>query len=391
MATSVIIVIVLILIVIGSSVGIYFATTSETKSVDCETSTWSTCNPKTSTRSRIILSPASNGGKECGPLIESCTPSMVKVDCVESSWSVCDPETKTKKRTIKTPASNGGKECGPLTESCAPIPVDCKWGGYSECKPDIDGKYRKTREKTTEASNGGKECEGEASELCSVPKQYGFLPGWDYPGNDIEYYPGASIQECRTNCDQDSTCKGFYHNSDGCGIKYKLEGGWKNPALNFYYDKTAERKSASGAQTVGKEAVFNIIENVRIKNGDGNYATLKDTVGGSPLYFTSKIEDDKQKFDYDPNTNLIYSKLSGGRTFCIGYRDEGSGDKEIQIKDCNGSDNTQKWTRFENTKQLKDGKYNKCYGMSAFGAGRWSWLKECRTGDIWSSMELVKD
>jgi len=93
-------------------------------------SSWSACSKScgggSQTRTRTITKPASNGGKDCGSLVEtqSCNSIACPTDCVTSDWSTwsacsksCGGGTQTRTRTVTKPAANGGKDCGSLTET----------------------------------------------------------------------------------------------------------------------------------------------------------------------------------------------------------------------------------------------------------------------------------
>jgi hypothetical protein len=147
---------------------------SETQScampVNCvvsEWSDWSECVDGTQTRTRTVITPASNGGTACPVLSESqsCEVAPTPVNCVVSDWSAwseCVDGTQTRTRTVITPASNGGTACPVLSESrsceVAPTPVNCvvsDWSAWSEC---VDGSQTRTRTVITPASNGGTAC-----------------------------------------------------------------------------------------------------------------------------------------------------------------------------------------------------------------------------------------
>ena len=84
---------------------------------DCSKS----CDGGQSSRTRAILTPSSNGGEDCtGDTSEkkSCNDTACPIDCEWGPYGVWSSCTKTcgggeKKRTrlVSTPASNGGKEC----------------------------------------------------------------------------------------------------------------------------------------------------------------------------------------------------------------------------------------------------------------------------------------
>ena len=106
---------------------------------------------------------------------------LVSVDCVWDEfgeWSECTEECgggqKSRSRNVLTPASNGGNDCdGDATETdicnAEPCPVDCQWGAYGEwsnCTKECGGGEKtRTRNEATPASNGGQECEGNSTEI----------------------------------------------------------------------------------------------------------------------------------------------------------------------------------------------------------------------------------
>lgn len=101
---------------------------SSNQPVNCVVSdwgAWSSCTNGTRTRTRTVITPASNGGTACPVLTETenCT---VPVDCVVSAWSdwsSCTNGSQTRTRTVVTPASGGGVACPVLTET-----QDCSSG-----------------------------------------------------------------------------------------------------------------------------------------------------------------------------------------------------------------------------------------------------------------------
>ena len=125
-----------------------------------EWSAWSACTNGTQTRTRTVVTPASCGGTACPALTETqeCNGGS-PVDCVVSAWSdwsACLNGTRTRTRTVLTPASNGGASCPPLTETqnCTDCVVSA-WGPWSDC---VNGEQTRTRTVVTPASNGGAPC-----------------------------------------------------------------------------------------------------------------------------------------------------------------------------------------------------------------------------------------
>jgi hypothetical protein len=134
--------------------------------VDCvvsEWGPWSECIDGVQTRTRTVVTPASNGGDPC-PALEETRECCEPVDCVVSEWSEwteCIDNVRSRTRTVITPASCGGVECPALVEleECDPgLPVNCQvsdWSNWSEC---VDGTRTRTRTILIEASNGGTPC-----------------------------------------------------------------------------------------------------------------------------------------------------------------------------------------------------------------------------------------
>ena len=168
--------------------------------VDCVASDWgafsqcsaTTCGTVgTMTRTKTVITPASNGGKMC-PIMEDnqpcSTPCPTPVNCVVSDWtpfSECVTDTgacgtsgrQTRTRTIVTPMSGNGVPCPDLTEQqmcykeCPPVvlpppppPIDCvvsDWTPYTQCTSTqcgIAGKQMRTRTIVTQPANGGAQC-----------------------------------------------------------------------------------------------------------------------------------------------------------------------------------------------------------------------------------------
>jgi hypothetical protein len=125
---------------------------------DCE-GTWGACDSKTGKQSFNVTIPARNGGA-CTQLTES--PKTCKVDCVMNdwgSWGTVDTKTglQTRTRTVKTPASGGGKACGPLTETQS-FKQDCVYSTkVGDCDPTTK-KKETILTVTTPARGGGTAC-----------------------------------------------------------------------------------------------------------------------------------------------------------------------------------------------------------------------------------------
>jgi hypothetical protein len=100
--------------------------------IDCVLSGWTSfgdcsksCGIGSKLRTRSIITDVSNGGKQCDRLKtnDPCNKFACPVDCVVSTWSsfsscsnTCGGGTKTRTRSIVTGASNGGITCDSLTE-----------------------------------------------------------------------------------------------------------------------------------------------------------------------------------------------------------------------------------------------------------------------------------
>jgi thrombospondin type 1 repeat protein len=153
--------------------------------VDCKVTDWgpwSRCNKDcgggTQSRSRTVTAPAQNGG-QCPALtatqdcnVQACA---TAVDCVVGAfgdWSACSKDcgggTQMRTRKVVTPAMNGGKDCPDLgetqpcnTQAC-PKPIDCvvsDWTDWSKCSKDCGGgTQQRTRKVSTPAQNGGAGC-----------------------------------------------------------------------------------------------------------------------------------------------------------------------------------------------------------------------------------------
>lgn len=156
--------------------------------VDCELGPWSewslcskTCGGGEQTRTRRVVVPSANGGRDCGELVETiacntqaCNSVILPpVDCGVSDWSAwgaCDTEcgggTRTRNRTITRTAANNGKLCPPLTETencnTQPCPVNCEvsaWSAPSQCSKTCGGgTSTRTRTVIRNSAFGGEPC-----------------------------------------------------------------------------------------------------------------------------------------------------------------------------------------------------------------------------------------
>jgi hypothetical protein len=145
--------------------------------VDCvvsEWGPWSECIDGEQTRTRTVVTPASNGGDPC-PALEETRECCEPVDCVVSAWgawSACNNGVRTRTRTVVTPASCGGDPCPSLieTEECC-TPVNCvvsEWGPWSEC---VNSLKTRTRTVITPASCGGTPCPALSETVDCIPTQ----------------------------------------------------------------------------------------------------------------------------------------------------------------------------------------------------------------------------
>jgi hypothetical protein len=150
--------------------------------VDCVVNTWSTwsdcpasCGGGLQTSWRTIGTPASAGGKACGPTTKTrvCNKASCPVDCIVgkfSKWGKCSKSCgggqARRGRSIQIESEFGGKACAPLTDDrvCnkASCPLDCSvsvWGDWSQCSKQCGGGMRQRRRSTTiENAFGGKVC-----------------------------------------------------------------------------------------------------------------------------------------------------------------------------------------------------------------------------------------
>merc|ERR1712038_102982 len=159
------------------------------------------------------------------------------VDCVWDElgeWSECTEECgggqKSRSRDVLTPASNGGNDCdGGATETntcnTEPCPVDCQWGPYGEwsnCTKDCGGGEKtRTRNEATPASNGGQECDGNSTEKetcnqeeCPSDEEFYTLLNENVRcsgTNPLQkgFNDEFNAQSCREVCDRNDACK-FY-------------------------------------------------------------------------------------------------------------------------------------------------------------------------------------
>jgi hypothetical protein len=156
--------------------------------VDCVVSDWSAesdCSATecgtigTKTRTRTIITPASEGGKSCPTLTENinCSADPCPEDCLVSAWSAlsnCSATAcgttgiQTRNRFIMRPAKYGGADCPTLDESveCSAnaCPTDCvvsDWSPLSDCSATTCGTIgtrMRTRTVIAPSTSGGQTC-----------------------------------------------------------------------------------------------------------------------------------------------------------------------------------------------------------------------------------------
>merc|ERR1719375_1115317 len=128
---------------------------------DCEVGAWQTgecsaeCGGGEQTSMREVVTPQSNGGAECPPMIEksSCNLQPCPIDCVVGEWSdygmcsaPCGGGIMSRIRQPLTDAEHGGEPCGDLSETqecnvfaCdMPCELDPEWTEWSPCSKECD-------------------------------------------------------------------------------------------------------------------------------------------------------------------------------------------------------------------------------------------------------------
>eukprot|EP01004_Peranema_trichophorum_P007321 NODE_60_length_4100_cov_55.328640_g50_i0.p1 GENE.NODE_60_length_4100_cov_55.328640_g50_i0~~NODE_60_length_4100_cov_55.328640_g50_i0.p1 ORF type:complete len:1365 (-),score=567.13 NODE_60_length_4100_cov_55.328640_g50_i0:5-3496(-) len=150
--------------------------------IDCTVSSWGvwsscsvSCGGGSRTRTRVVSVQAQNGGASCPSTsaTESCNTNACPVDCVLSEWksweacsATCGGGIQRRTRGVISPATDGGAECGATEETSAcntkPCPADCvvsDWGSWSACdRSCAGGSQTRTRQVTSQPQYEGKEC-----------------------------------------------------------------------------------------------------------------------------------------------------------------------------------------------------------------------------------------
>merc|ERR1719191_210546 len=131
---------------------------------DCEVGEWQPgecsveCGGGERTITREVVTPASNGGAECPPMIETepCNLQPCPIDCVVGEWSEyglcskdCGGGIQTRVRPALTDAEHGGEPCGDLSETMEcnmdacdkPCELDPDWSEWTPCSKECDWGY----------------------------------------------------------------------------------------------------------------------------------------------------------------------------------------------------------------------------------------------------------
>merc|ERR1719482_103198 len=131
---------------------------------DCEVGEWQPgecsveCAGGERTITREVVTPASNGGAECPPMIEvePCNLQPCPIDCVVDEWSEyglctkdCGGGIQTRVRKALTDSEHGGEPCGDLSETIEcnvfacdmPCELNPDWSEWSPCSKECDWGY----------------------------------------------------------------------------------------------------------------------------------------------------------------------------------------------------------------------------------------------------------
>merc|ERR1719324_2240832 len=173
---------------------------------DCEVGEWQPgecsveCAGGERQITREVVTPASNGGAECPPMIEvePCNLQPCPIDCVVDEWSEfglcskdCGGGVQSRVRHALTDAEHGGEPCGDLSETIdcnveacdMPCELEADWSEWSPCSKECD--WGVTFQSKGVAKEGGPE---------------GYCPEW---------YDEARMQAAYCNtmeCPQDLVC-----------------------------------------------------------------------------------------------------------------------------------------------------------------------------------------
>jgi len=147
---------------------------------DCELSDWQprecsvSCGGGIQVLERSVLTPPSNGGVQCLPLImkQKCNEQLCPVDCVMSEWSgfsscsaECGGGVAERVRNVKVHPRYEGMPCGEQTETVAcnmqACDSDCalgEWSEWSHCSKQCNAGHRVQRKHVVEAAHGRGKC-----------------------------------------------------------------------------------------------------------------------------------------------------------------------------------------------------------------------------------------
>ena len=154
---------------------------------DCKLGQWGgygscskTCGTGRKTRTRKVISQASEGGKLCAAKEETlqCGTAQCPVDCSLSTpyWAPCSKTCgggiRRGRRAVLVHPLFGGVPCSPTTveESCEAqaCPVDCQvgeWQDFSACTKTCGGGLKSRSRSLVQPSEGGKACPSATEEL----------------------------------------------------------------------------------------------------------------------------------------------------------------------------------------------------------------------------------
>ena len=188
---------------------------------DCTVGVWAmwtscsvSCGMGSSSRSRSVLSAASDGGVQCPVLsaAQDCNTFSCPIDCSMGTWqawsscsATCGTGAQRRTRDIAIAAASGGITCASTTDerACAVTmcPVDCNvasWGPWATCTaPCKVGSSQRSRSVSEIASGGGSACPALSSSItCSaitcIDCAIGSWSGWS--SCSVECGGGASFR-----------------------------------------------------------------------------------------------------------------------------------------------------------------------------------------------------